>query len=207
MKSLLTLTLTFFALSQIGAAACTLKNAQDNFSTLNGIFQSYTSEIAAYRKRGEQIPADLMAKRTLLLDGTKTIRKLFSKEVAKKPSMQSSDQVDPVICEHFSDVSKGHAVVIQKIALEAKRKKAETPVCKLATIRKRFGAATRQQRALTNAGKVNKQEQIIYREIATSFNKNLEDDFQQACKDLHEYEKSLKAKKVKKTKKSENPSQ
>ena len=201
LKNLFISTLLFSALAHSHAHACTLKNAQDQFTTLNKLFQIYQNERTSYLSKSQEVPSDLQSKQLELSKTTADIRKLFALEVEKKTDMKASDPVDVEICNRYEQLMNTHAP-----ALKIKRtitidlpvigpEKEKPPVCARNNIRKRFGIAVRKQRKLTIAGKINRKEQIAYLKIATKFIKNAKSDFQQACQNLHDYEKHLTSEK------------
>ena len=133
----------------------------------------------------------LLEKRADIIAQTATIRKMFAEEVQNNPDMKAQDALNPVICEKFAAVAKNHDVIIQHTTTA----KEERPVCTKKDLSPRFIAATRMQRKLTLAGKVNGKERVSYLKMVIQFKKNSKKDFDQACNTLHEYEKRLKAEK------------
>ena len=191
--------LLIFSLAQGNVRACTLKDAQAQFSTLNKLFQIYHQERTSYKKLGQKIPAELTTKQRELSKTSARIRKLFAVEVEKKNNLQASDLVNADICNHYNRLMETHAG-----GLDIKRtttvllpaiEKEKQPVCDKKNIRKRFGIAVRKQRKLTIAGKINRKEQISYLKMATKFIKNAKSDFKKACHNLHQYEKHLASEK------------
>ncbi len=197
MKILIISTLLFSVLVQDHAHACTLKNAQDQFSTLNKLFQIYQQERTSYSSKGQEIPGDLQNKQLELSKVTASIRKLFALEVAKNTDIKASDPVGIEICDRYEQLMNTHAPALKikrtiPLALPViEPKKEKPPICVQKNIRKRFGIAVRKQRKLTIAGKINRKEQIAYLKIATKFIKNAKSNFRQACQNLHDYEKHL----------------
>ena len=197
-----TVLLAFVALAPVKANACTLRDAREHLSSLNSLFQIYNREITSYKKQKRPVPKRLSEKRQALQAGTANIRKLFMLEVAQKADMKPDELVDIKICQQYDSVMKRNAwnrtrsktVTLPLPVLKPEEEK--EPACKKNEIRKRFGAAIRQQRKLTIAGKINKKEQIAYRKLATRFIKNATSDIKKACHTLHEYEKSLAAEKA-----------
>ena len=141
-----------------------------------------------------QPPADklsgLLEKRADIIAQTATIRKIFAEEVQNNPDMKAQDALNPVICEKFAAVAKNHNVIINFAPA-----KEERAVCTKKDLSPRFIAATRMQRKLTLAGKVNGKERVSYLKMVIKFKKNSRRDFDEACNTLHEYEKRLKAEK------------
>ncbi len=194
--------------SLMPTSACTVKEAQDYFSSLNALFQSYNREIANYKQRGEPVPAVLKEKQQALLEGSTTIRKLFTSEVTKNSQLQDSDVINPEICNRHIDLAaKVQAVFPRKPIFVAPQKtvtvelpapeqpvKEEEPTCTNDNILKRFGIAVRKQRMLRIAGKISSRERVEYLKLVTDFKKNSKTDFNLACRNLHEYERSLENK-------------
>ncbi len=201
LKNLIISTLLFSVLAQDHAHACTLKNAQDQFATLNKLFQIYQQERTSYLSKGQEISGDLQSKQLELSTATADIRKLFALAVENKPDMKADDPVGIEICDRYEQLMNTHAPALKikrtiALVLPVTESEKEKPaVCVKNNIRKRFGIAVRKQRKLSIAGKINRKEQIAYMNIASKFIKNAKSNFQQACQNLHEYEKHLASEK------------
>lgn len=201
LKILIISTLLFLVLAQGQARACTLKNAQDQFTTLNELFQIYQQERTSYLSKGQEISGDLQSKQLELSTATAGIRKLFALAIERKSGMKASDPVDVEICNRYEQLMNTHAPalkikrIITLVLPVMEPEKQKPAVCVKKNIRKRFGIAVRKQRKLTIAGKINRKEQIAYLNIASKFIKNAKSDFQLACQNLHDYEKHLASEK------------
>jgi len=183
------------------ANACTLAEVQDGFSKLNQVFLSYNRAIAAQRGQSLKttIQADaptiklaaLLEKRADIKNKTAVIRKLFAAEVLKKPRMKTQDAITPIICEKFAAASKLHNIVLNMAPVVEER-----PSCTKEDLKPRFIAAIRLQRKLTLAGKVNGKERVNYLKMVKQFKESSENNFDLACRTLHDYEKMLSAEKA-----------
>ncbi len=166
--------------------ACTLREAQDNFSRLNRIFHVYSRQIAEYTRQGKKAPDMLVAKHRELIDVSAAIRKLFSKEIEKNAHMKRDEEVDPEICKRYKGLIARHAANMPE-------KQVQPRLCRSENMGNRFGAAVRKQRQLRIAGKISKKEQIEYLNIAREIRANTDTNFERACQALYRYEDKLKA--------------
>ncbi len=208
--------LLFVLINSTTAHACTLADAQNNFSQFNRVFLSYNRAIIAQKDRPPAIVTQsdaqatsqtdtntealnmpkidelvtLLEKRANIIKQTAVIRKLFAEEVQQKPDMKTADDLNPVICEKFAVLAKDHNIIIHISPVQEK-----PLVCTKQDLNPRFIAATRRQRKLTLAGKVNGKERVSYLKMLQEFKNHAKSNFDLACRPLHKYEKRLKAEK------------
>ena len=69
----------------------------------------------------------------------------------------------------------------------------ERPSCTKEDLNPRFIAAIRLQRKLTLAGKINGKERVNYLKMVKQFKESSKNNFDLACRTLHDYEKMLSA--------------
>ena len=191
MKFPVILSIVLLAFAPGMASACTLKNAQDNFSLLNDVFLVYTRQIDEYSKHGEKAPDSLVAKHRELITVSASIRKLFAREIEKNSHMKLADDVDPLICQRYLALIEKHKSSVPVKTALAKKEKPK--VCRSENMGKRFGDATRKMRQLTIAGKISRKEQIDFLNIAREIRDNTKSDFVKACKAIYQYEDKLQA--------------
>ncbi len=175
------------------ADTCTYDDGQKLMVEFTNLMQVYNREfIELMQKTGDSTP-ELENKRLAMAEESSKVGILMAQEYEKNHNLQSSDTIDPVICESYKKLLKKYASTKHESKPVSVQPKTLGGDCSTNTLWDRYGVAIQKQRELVTEGKITKEEVTSYMEIATYVGQYATTDLAKACEYMKQFEDKLVA--------------